>query len=124
MNNVKESILIVDDELMLANLYAEYLSSEGFTTQIARDGEEALQVIKHSTIDILLTDFNMPNLNGLELIMKLRQDLQFDSIKIIIMTGEKNNKTACHAIQLSDEFIEKPFGLERLSSVLKSIQIR
>ena len=122
MKNESASILIVDDELLLARLFSDYLSAEGFTTQIAYDGEEALKVVQNTAFDILLTDFNMPNLNGLELITQLRQYPRLDSMKIVLMTGLTNNKEIPLAIDLSDEYLEKPIELGLLSATLKAIQ--
>ncbi|NIS74125.1 MAG: response regulator, partial [Deltaproteobacteria bacterium] len=63
----KVTVLVVDDEEMMRELVTERLKLEGYTVEAAENGEQALQKIKANGYDLLLTDLNMPVLNGLQL---------------------------------------------------------
>ncbi len=67
------TVLVVDDDAQLRKLNAEVLMLEGFKVLLASDGLEALSVIQRSKVDFLLTDFRMPNMDGMELIVELRE---------------------------------------------------
>ncbi len=66
------TVLVVDDDEQLRKLSNEVLTLEGFNVLLASDGLEALSIIQSTRVDFLLTDFRMPNMDGMELIAELR----------------------------------------------------
>ena len=81
-----EKILIVDDEAPIRNLLSAFLSVEGFNITLAEDGLDSLDKMKNSNFDLVITDINMPRMDGIELLKTMRRNARKE--KIIIMTGQ------------------------------------
>lgn len=84
---MKRSILIVDDELGLADLMAELLREEDFRVTIAINGRLALESFVDQVPDLLITDVMMPIMNGLELVALMRKNPSYAAIPVIFMTA-------------------------------------
>lgn len=69
-----KKILIVEDEKSLAQAYQTILEKHGYQVQLAYDGEEALELIEKTAVDLILLDINMPKMNGLEMLKHLDTD--------------------------------------------------
>lgn len=69
-----KKILIVEDEKSLAQAYQTILEKHGYKVQLAFDGEEALEIIDHQAVDLILLDINMPKMNGLEMLKQIDSD--------------------------------------------------
>lgn len=117
-------ILVVDDESSIRELLQEYLSFEGYSVDVAKDGNEAYEYLKKSYYDIILTDLEMPGMNGIELLKKANTE-GFNH-KFIILTGFGTVETAIMALKLGAiDYILKPFKLEELGLIVrKAIQRR
>ncbi|WP_438314644.1 response regulator [Candidatus Caldatribacterium sp. SIUC1] len=84
---MSKKILIVDDSEVTRNFHAYILRSAGFKVLSAQDGAEALELLYlEGDIDLILTDLNMPNMDGLSLIRRIRGSQEFSHIPIIIVT--------------------------------------
>jgi two-component system chemotaxis response regulator CheY len=83
-------ILIVDDSDLIRNQVATVLVQAGYEVVEAEDGVQGLDAAKTHKPDLVITDLNMPNMNGLELITKLREDSSFDTTEILMLTTETN----------------------------------
>jgi len=116
-------ILIVDDSSTMRRIIANTLKKIGFNDIIqAKDGVEAWELYqKHKDeISAILTDWNMPNMNGLELVTKIRKVDQY--IPIIMITTEGGKKEVIKALRAGvDNYIVKPFTPEVLKNKLSSI---
>jgi two-component system nitrogen regulation response regulator NtrX len=116
---MKGHILIVDDEENILSSLEGILTDEGFSILKAKDGAEALKVIKSDNPDLVLLDIWIPGLDGiqtLKAIRKLRSDLN-----VIMMSGHGTIETAVRATKLGAfDFIEKPLSLESVISTVKS----
>jgi len=116
---MKEHILIVDDEENILSSLEGILADEGFSILKARDGAEALKIIKSGHPDLVLLDIWIPGLDGiqtLKAIKKIRSDLN-----VIMMSGHGTIETAVRATKLGAfDFIEKPLSLESVISTIKS----
>jgi len=82
-----KSILIVDDDLTLREMYEERLKAEGFTVEGAKDGEEAIQKAKADKPSVILLDIMMPKINGLDVLKMLKADDDTKEIPVIILTA-------------------------------------
>ena len=86
---VIETILIVDDQPVIRFLLRQILEDEGFQCLEASDGEIAIQMLTdHSLVHLLLTDFQMPRINGLQLLNYVKTHPTFGNIPVILMTAE------------------------------------
>ncbi|MGB9105873.1 MAG: response regulator transcription factor, partial [Terriglobales bacterium] len=112
MVDEKHKILIVDDEPQIARVLKTALSSRGYSTRTASDGDDALQVIKEWSPDLLITDLRMPNMDGLQLCRHLRTKSQ---IPIIVLSVRGEERTKVEALDAgADDYVTKPFSTNEL----------
>nr|WP_309101773.1 response regulator transcription factor [Fredinandcohnia onubensis] len=105
---MNRTILIVDDQPEIVELLGLCLEKENYRILEAFDGREALQIIERESIDLMLVDLMMPNINGYQLIKKVRQDLH---IPIIIISAKNEDNDKILGLGLgADDFIPKPFN--------------
>ncbi|HVG20164.1 MAG TPA: response regulator [Blastocatellia bacterium] len=82
-----KKILVVEDNLDTRELFHLYLSTEGFTVVTASDGREGLYMAQAERPDLIITDMNMPNLDGITLVRQLRAQAEFKDVPIIVCTA-------------------------------------
>ena len=80
-------ILIIEDDPVAGSVYARYLQSRGFTTELATDGLRGLDQLKANPPDAVLLDLIMPKLNGIELLKQLRAQEAFRTLPVVVMTN-------------------------------------
>ena len=80
-----KKIMVVDDEAGIRSLLFDVLSSEGYKVSLAKDGRDSLDQMKHRRFDLLITDINMPVLNGIELLRRMKEAGRRE--RVIVMTG-------------------------------------
>ncbi|MCX5784448.1 MAG: ATPase, T2SS/T4P/T4SS family [Elusimicrobia bacterium] len=104
------SVMVVDDIPIIRLLLRKALEAQGYEVKEAVDGEEALTSIAAQSPDLLISDINMPHMNGLDLIKGIRQGLGITDMPIIILTTETSDESQELALQLgADDYITKPF---------------
>ncbi len=114
----EEKILIVDDEQPLREMIIDILKESDYYIDDASDGLEALEKLKRTKYDLLLTDLSMPKLDGLGLLRKAKS-LNPD-IATIILTGHGTMETVIKALQLgANDFITKPFEVKTLTNIIE-----
>ncbi|MBS1238544.1 MAG: response regulator receiver protein [Deltaproteobacteria bacterium] len=114
-------ILIVDDSRELREILEEYLGSEGDTVEGANNGKEALEKYRNNYYDLIITDLNMPELAGMELIKAIRQENEIT--EFVIITGYASIDSAVEAIKNGAfDYIVKPFRMEELKVVVKNVR--
>ena len=86
-----KTILLVEDDPFLVDIYSTKLKEAGFSVQVAIDGKEALKKIKEDIPDLLLLDIVLPNFNGWEILRKIERDDELKALKVVILSnlGEK-----------------------------------
>jgi two-component system, response regulator, stage 0 sporulation protein F len=110
-------IMVVDDEPGIRDLLAEILSGRGFDVTSAKDGTESLQYMQEDAFDLLITDINMPHLNGIELLKRMKTAGRKE--RVVIMTGgvfdcsDITNELPFISFQL-----KKPFRMDELLQVV------
>ena len=110
-------ILCVEDEPQALSQLELSLGSFCKELYCAKDGLEALEIMKEHTIDVVITDLNMPNLGGLELLSKVKQKNK--NIVVIIVTAHSESNYLLKAIELkADGYILKPLNLQELFSLI------
>jgi len=82
------NVLVAEDNAMNFELVHDLLDALGHTVQLARDGEEALALARTGNFDLLLLDLHMPRLNGLEVMLALRDDPLVANLKVIVLTAD------------------------------------
>ena len=111
--------LVVDDEEHLARLVADYLAREGFTTQIALDGERALELARTQRPDVVILDLMLPGIDGVEVCRELRT---FTDAYVIMLTAraEEVDKLIGLAVG-ADDYLTKPFSPRELTARVKAM---
>jgi DNA-binding response OmpR family regulator len=110
-------ILIVDDEENIKKLLSDFFCFNGYEVVLASNGKEALDILEDKSFDLLITDLNMPVMDGIELVIRIR-NLNILS-PIVGMSNEDKKSEFLRAG--ADYFLSKPFGIHQLRSVLYSI---
>lgn len=93
-----KSILLVDDDLTLREMYAERLKAEGFVVEMAQDGEEALAKVKDLNPCVILLDIMMPKINGLDVLKKLKEDDATKPIPVLVLTALIQDKDRMESV--------------------------
>ena len=93
-----KSILLVDDDLTLREMYAERLKAEGFVVEMAQDGEEALAKVKDLNPCVILLDIMMPKINGLDVLKKLKEDDTTKAIPVLVLTALIQDKDRMESV--------------------------
>jgi diguanylate cyclase (GGDEF)-like protein len=113
-----EVILVVDDEEGIRGPVTKMLQHLGFRAEAASDGREAVEALKENRFTFLLTDIQMPEMNGLELISHVRSE--YPNVCSIAMTGYEKEFKYIDVINAgATDFVNKPFGMEELEAKLK-----
>ena len=108
----KESILVVDDDRQITRMLHAALSAKGYSVRTASDGEEALDVLKEWTPDLLVTDLKMPKIDGLVLCQRVRTKSR---VPIIVLSVKGDEQTKVAALDAgADDYVTKPFGADEL----------
>jgi len=116
---MSRTVLIIDDETSILDTVKAVLTDEGYKTTTARSGETGLASLESSLPDAILLDIWMPEMDGLEVLRRLRQD--YPQIPVLMMSGHGTIETAVKATKLGAfDFIEKPLSLEKLLVLLKN----
>jgi two-component system chemotaxis response regulator CheY len=120
MNTKNKTILIADDSLVMRSLLISAIESIGeFRIIEAASGFEALRLLPREKVDIILTDINMPDINGLEMISYLRANPNYESIPVIIISTEGSQKDIDKGKLLgANEYVVKPFTQDKIQELL------
>jgi len=122
--DTQKTILAVDDEPNMLRLLEISLKQAGYKPLLARDGKEALQLVKQQTVDLIVSDLHMPIMNGLDLLKNIRLDNE--SLPFIMVTAQGEIKTAVEAMKLgASDYILRPFDLETLEiAIAKALTVQ
>ena len=115
-------IMIVDDSETVRQVLQLTLTNAGFDVIEAEDGVEALQKLSAAKVDMLITDLNMPNMDGLELIKKVREEGAHRFTPIVMLTTESSEEKKLAGREAgASGWIVKPFKPEQLLKVVKMV---
>ncbi len=114
----KEKILVVDDEPGAVSILEDFLTQENYKVETAQNGEEAFAALKESAFDLVLTDLNMPKVDGLELLEKIQK--MNSGMMTIVLTGCGTIDNAVSAMKAGAyDYLTKPFKIDELSLTVK-----
>ena len=110
-------ILVVDDEKVIREILADFLTLEGFNVTTASDGQDAIERLKESTFNMVISDLKMPQMGGLELLEYIQDN--HDDLLTVIMTGFGTVQTAIEAMKKGAyDYILKPFKVEEVVHIV------
>lgn len=111
--HTRDTILIVEDDAATRRLYKFLLSNGGYVVLEAEDGMAAVEVLQRHRCDLVITDMNMPRMDGLDLIRAIRKD--FGDIYVILITAFGTPDTHKQALRLgANDYLAKPFDFDEL----------
>ena len=118
----QKTILLVEDEPLLANLLKQRLEKEGISVFLGRDGEEALNILKENKPDLILLDIILPKISGFELMEVLQKDPQFQKAPIVIISnlGQESDVERGQSLGAIGYFIKAKVSIEDLVSKIKA----
>ena len=123
MSDPKMKFLVVDDFSTMRRIVRNLLKELGFTNvDEAEDGVIALQKLKASEFDFVVTDWNMPNMTGIELLRAIRADAALKGLPVLMITAEAKKENIIEAAQAgASGYIVKPFTAGTMSEKLNKI---
>jgi two-component system chemotaxis response regulator CheY len=124
--NLDIRILIVDDMAPIRKLVVSSLRSIGYrNVVVARDGLEAWEVIQKEKVDLVISDWLMPRMSGIELLHKLRAESQYENMPFIMLTGHTDEGNIALAAETDvDTILAKPFYINQLADKIKVVMDR
>ena len=116
-------VLVVDDFATMRNIVKTSLKKIGFKNITeAEDGDIALGILKKERIDLVLADWNMPNMKGLDLLKEIRKDEKLKALPFIMVTAEGQKENIVEAVQAGvNSYIIKPFTPEILKDKIQKV---
>ncbi|ACI22151.1 response regulator [Thermodesulfovibrio yellowstonii] len=125
MNNSNQTILIVDDNIDTVELLRKRLKAEGYNTEEAYDGEEALKKVYEVYPDLIILDVMMPKMDGYEVCQRLKTDDRTKFIPIIMLTAKSDVESKVKGFDIgADDYVPKPFDYRELSARVRSLITR
>ncbi len=118
----KEKILVVDDEKSIAEAVTYTLKQEGFRTTIAHDGAKALELARRELPDLIVLDWMLPEVDGLEACRILKQDAKTAHIPVIMLTVKSEETDKVLGLEMgADDYMTKPFSSRELVARVKAV---
>lgn len=123
MTNERERILIVDDEPSVVEVVSLYLKREGYEAFTAHNGRDALRLIREQQPTLVVLDLMLPEVDGLEIIRRLRDDYGED-VPVIVLSARRQETDRIYGLELgADDYVTKPFSpaelVARVNAVLR-----
>jgi two-component system chemotaxis response regulator CheY len=122
-------ILIVDDSITIRRIITNALKTVGFPdTAEAANGKDALEKLANTNVDFIITDWNMPEMNGLDFIKEVRANPIYSSLPILMITTRGTEHDVIEALQAKvNSYIVKPFTpqelKEKIEGILRTVQV-
>ena len=112
-------ILVVDDERILVKGIKFNLENEGYQVQVGYDGEEAVELARHGSFDLIILDLMMPKIDGLQVCMRIRE---FSNVPIIMLTARSEDADKIMGFECgADDYITKPFNILELKARVRAL---
>jgi DNA-binding response OmpR family regulator len=122
MSGDKKTILVVEDDTHIREIIKIVLEMENFKVIEASNGREALDVVSHTIPDLIITDIMMPEMDGIQFYLTLKESDETSSIPVFVLTVKSQFEDIKYAALLGmDEYITKPFDPRYLVEKVRSI---
>ena len=116
MSNLK--VLLVDDEEEFVSALAERLDIRGIDSQVATDGEQALEILESQSFDVIVLDVIMPGISGLEVLQRVKE--MQNKAAIILLTGHGSTKEGLEGMRMGAfDYLMKPLDIDELIAKMK-----
>ena len=116
----KRRILLIDDEVEFVGMLAPYIRSHGFDVQTALDSSEAIQKVTQTACDLIIADMNLPGMNGIELVKRIRD--KYPEQQVILITAYPAQWSQDEGRKLGVvEYLVKPLNPEGLIEIIENV---
>ena len=116
-----KTILVIDDDRPILEIYAMALAEQGYRVVTAESGEEGLELARRHLPDLILCDINMPGMDGRAVLRAVREDPDLGARQFVFMTGNTSDVTPRRGMELgADDFLVKPFSLQDLARSVRA----
>ncbi len=110
-----KAVMIVDDSEAIRKFLVFALRAQGFSVVVARDGMDALEKLSQNKVDLVITDLNMPNMDGFEFLRALREDHEYFEVPVIILSSLSSDQDVEMGLSLgANSYLIKPFDQRRI----------
>lgn len=124
-NTLQPNILIVEDEAALVELLTYNLEKAGFQTTVARDGEEAMLAVAEAKPDLVLLDWMLPYVSGIEICRRLRRNPETRDLPVILLTARGEEGDRIRGLESgADDYVVKPFSPTELIARVRAVMRR
>ena len=114
-------VLVVDDSITVRRVTQRLLKREGYRVALANDGLHALEVLAQEKPDVVLSDIEMPRMDGFDLVRNIRNDANLRDLPVIMITSRIAEKHREHAMELGvDHYLGKPYSEDELLALIRS----
>jgi two-component system response regulator ResD len=114
-----DRVLLVDDEEIVRDVLTRYLEREGFSVDVAADGEAALALAAHTRPDVVILDLMLPKLDGLEVFRRIRDH---DDLPIVMLTAKSEEIDRVVGLELgADDYVTKPFSPREVVARIRAV---
>lgn len=115
---MKKNILIIEDDLSIAELQKDYLTVAGFNVNVCTDGLEGLKVLQENEVDLLILDIMLPGMDGLEILQSMKEE---KDIPVLLVSAKKEEIDKIKGFSFgADDYITKPFSPGELVARVKA----
>lgn len=120
------NILVVDDSQMMRKKLRQALESNGHSVIEAIDGIDAITKLNENEgVQLIVADVNMPNMNGVDMCIKMRENKKFDNVKIFMLTAESSPEMKAKAAAANvSAWISKPYEIEKVLKAIEKVLLR
>jgi two-component system, chemotaxis family, chemotaxis protein CheY len=124
-SRMESNILVVDDSAAIRKILQRVLRQTGMairTIHEAGDGQEALKLLESNKVDLILTDINMPKMDGLALLAALKRSAEWANVPVVMITTEGGETKVAEAVKLGAAgYVRKPFTADQIKEKLAGI---
>ena len=122
---MESDVLVVDDSAAIRKILQRVLRQTGMSIRTifeAGDGQEALELLRSSRVDLVLTDINMPKMDGLQMLAAMKANAEWRSIPVVMITTEGGETKVGEAVRLgATGYVRKPFTADQIKEKLAGI---
>lgn len=112
---MSKCVMVVDDSVAIRKFVMFALRAQGLTVVTAKDGMEALEKLAHTPVDLVVTDLNMPKLDGYGLVRAIRADREYAELPVIILSSLSDERDKAEGFRLgANSYLVKPFDQKRI----------
>ena len=118
----KQTVLVIDDEVHILELLEYNLAKSGYGVLRADTGENGLELLKSRQVDLVLLDYMLPGIDGIEVLRRIRTDPELASVPVLMLTAKGEETDKVLGLEMgADDYVSKPFGIRELLARVKAL---